>query len=97
MFKGKPVFYEEPRSSNSNGGGNVKPVPVLRNFDGSTVRIWMPNGAPPYTTQTEAADPQKYEDPGVMRQWLAFVQTGRFEGGVMPEVPPKREFCMWDF
>jgi nucleoporin NUP42 len=89
MFKGKPVAYEEPR----NGG---KPVPVVRNFDGTSVRIWMPNGAPPYTTQTEA-EPEKYQDPAVMQQWRAFVETGRFEGGVMPEVPPKREFCMWDF
>lgn len=89
MFKGKPVSYEEPR-----GGG--KPVPVLRNFDGTTVRIWMPNGAPAYTTQTEA-DPAAYEDPAVLQQWRAFVETGRFAGGLMPEVPPKREFCAWDF
>ena len=89
MFKGKPVSYEEPR-----GGG--KPVPVLRNFDGTAVRIWMPNGAPAYTTQTEA-DPARYEDPAVLQQWRPFVETGRFAGGVMPEVPPKREFCAWDF
>ncbi|KAH6616111.1 hypothetical protein B0J18DRAFT_296490 [Chaetomium sp. MPI-SDFR-AT-0129] len=89
MYKGKPVYYEEPK-----GGG--KPVPCLRNFDGSMVRIWMPNGAPVYTTQTEAP-PEKYQDPGVMQQWMAFVETGRFAGGVMPEVPPKREFCTWDF
>ncbi|KAL2193220.1 hypothetical protein P885DRAFT_45954 [Corynascus similis CBS 632.67] len=89
MFKGKPVSYEEPKPG-------LKPVPVVRNFDGTTVRIWMPNGAPPYTTQTEA-EPEKYQDPTVMQQWKAFVETGRFAGGVMPEVPPKREFCIWDF
>ncbi|KAH6845672.1 hypothetical protein B0I37DRAFT_380834 [Chaetomium sp. MPI-CAGE-AT-0009] len=89
MFKGKPVLYEELKPG-------AKPVPVLRNFDGSMVRIWMPNGAPAYTTQTEA-EPEKYQDPTVMQQWKAFVETGRFAGGVMPEVPPKREFCAWDF
>ncbi|KAL2166093.1 hypothetical protein VTG60DRAFT_3301 [Thermothelomyces hinnuleus] len=89
MFKGKPVTYEEPKPGS-------KPVPMVRNFDGTMVRIWMPNGAPPYTTQTEA-EPEKYQDPTVMQQWKAFVETGRFAGGVMPEVPPKREFCMWDF
>ncbi|KAL2150444.1 hypothetical protein VTH82DRAFT_7007 [Thermothelomyces myriococcoides] len=89
MFKGKPVTYEEPKPG-------AKPVPVVRNFDGSKIRIWMPNGAPPYTTQTEA-EPEKYQDPTVMQQWKTFVETGRFAGGVMPEVPPKREFCMWDF
>jgi nucleoporin NUP42 len=89
MFKGKPVVYVEPKDGH-------KPVPVVRNFDGSTVRIWNPNGAPPYTDQTEA-EPAKYEDPNVMQQWKAFVETGKFADGVMPEVPPKREFCMWDF
>ncbi|KAK3299509.1 uncharacterized protein B0H64DRAFT_388677 [Chaetomium fimeti] len=89
MFKGKPVLYETLKPG-------TRPVPVLRNFDGSMVRIWMPNGAPAYTTQTEA-EPEKYQDPTVMQQWKAFVETGRFAGGVMPEVPPKREFCAWDF
>ncbi|KAK4034260.1 hypothetical protein C8A01DRAFT_39268 [Parachaetomium inaequale] len=89
MFKGKPVVYEAPKA-----GG--KPVPMVRNFDGTMVKIWMPNGAPTYTTQTEA-EPDKYQDQTVMQQWRAFVETGRFAGGVMPEVPPKREFCTWDF
>ncbi|EAQ90405.1 hypothetical protein CHGG_02340 [Chaetomium globosum CBS 148.51] len=84
MFKGKPVLYEELKPG-------TRPVPVLRNFDGSMVRIWMPNGAPAYTTQTEA-EPEKYQDPTVMQQWKAFVDTGKFAGGIMPEVPPKREF-----
>ncbi|AEO68441.1 uncharacterized protein THITE_2117979 [Thermothielavioides terrestris NRRL 8126] len=88
-FKGRPVTYETPR----NGG---KPVPVLRNFDGSAVRIWMPNGPPPYTADSEA-EPAQYEDEAVKEQWRYFVETGRFKDGVMPEVPPKREFCLWDF
>jgi nucleoporin NUP42 len=90
MFKGKPVVYETPKS-----GG--RPVPVLRNFDGTAVRIWHPNGAPGYTAETEAGEAEKYEDAGVVRQWRLFVETGRFEGGVMPEVPPRREWCLWDF
>ncbi|KAL1837893.1 hypothetical protein VTJ49DRAFT_3279 [Mycothermus thermophilus] len=90
MFKGKPVQYQEPRD------GVGKPVPLVRNFDGTSQRIWMPNGPPAYTTQTEA-EPEKYQDPGVMEQWKAFVETGKFAGGIMPEVAPKREFCMWDF
>jgi nucleoporin NUP42 len=89
MFKGKPVTYETPK-------GAAKPVPFMRNFDGSLVKIWMPGGAPDYTTESEA-EPAKYEDPRVMQQWNAFVETGRFADGIMPEVPPKREFCTWDF
>ncbi|KAK4233630.1 hypothetical protein C8A03DRAFT_38652 [Achaetomium macrosporum] len=89
MFKGKPVTYQELKPG-------TNPVPVIRNFDGSVVRIWMPNGAPAYTAETEA-ERAKYEDPNVMQQWKAFVETGKFAGGVMPEVPPRREFCTWDF
>ncbi|GAB1318144.1 Nucleoporin AMO1 [Madurella fahalii] len=89
MFKGKPVTYETPK-------GATRPAPFIRNFDGSLVKIWMPDGAPKYTTETEA-EPAKYEDPHVLQQWKAFVETGRFAGGIMPEVPPKREFCAWDF
>ncbi|KAL2016407.1 hypothetical protein VTK56DRAFT_3792 [Thermocarpiscus australiensis] len=89
MFKGRPVSYETPK----DGG---KPVPVIRNFDGTLTKIWMPNGAPSYTSETEA-EPAKYEDPGVLQRWKAFMDSGRFADGIMPEVPPKREFCTWDF
>ncbi|KAK0666638.1 hypothetical protein QBC41DRAFT_325463 [Cercophora samala] len=90
MFKGKPVMYQVVKGQGEN------PIPVLRGFDGSIHKIWNPNGAPRYTTETEA-EPEKYNDPVVQRQWVHFVETGRFEGGIMPEVPPKREFCVWDF
>ncbi|KAK4187660.1 hypothetical protein QBC35DRAFT_229762 [Podospora australis] len=89
MFKGKQVSYEIPK-------GGEKPVPVVRNFDGSFAKIWMPAGPPNYTTETEA-EPEKYDDPAVQQQWMAFMQTGTFAGGIMPEVPPKREYCQWDF
>lgn len=89
MFKGKQVTYEMPK-------GATRPAPFIRNFDGSLVKIWMPDGAPKYTTETEA-EPEKYQDPNVLQQWKAFVEAGRFAGGMMPEVPPKREFCAWDF
>ncbi|KAK4226305.1 nucleoporin AMO1 [Podospora fimiseda] len=90
MFKGKAVIYETPK-------GSDKPLPFVRQFDGSMMRIWMPNGAPPYTKETEADDPSVYEDPAVQQQWAGFLQTGEFEDGMMPEVPPKREWCSWDF
>lgn len=90
MFKGKAVTYELPK----NGGD--KEVPVIRNFDGSSTRIWFPNGAPPYNQDTEGAAGGGYDEKTSAR-WNAFAQTGRFEDGVMPEVPPMREFCTWDF
>ncbi|KAK3997813.1 nucleoporin AMO1 [Cladorrhinum sp. PSN332] len=91
MFKGKPVTYETPK------GGADKPLPFIRQFDGSMVRIWMPNGAPAYTKETEADDLSVYDDPSVQQQWAGFLQSGEFADGLIPEVPPKREWCQWDF
>ncbi|KAK1760307.1 hypothetical protein QBC47DRAFT_366859 [Echria macrotheca] len=88
-FKGKPVSYQVL-------GKSDKEVPIIRSFDGTASRIWFPGGAPNYTTETEAA-PEAYADPKVQEQWGYFVSTGTFAGGLMPEVPPKREFCVWDF
>ncbi|KAK0744586.1 hypothetical protein B0T21DRAFT_358041 [Apiosordaria backusii] len=90
MFKGKPVIYDVVKSQGE------KPIPVIKNFDGTIQKIWNPNGAPNYTTETEA-EPERYNDSTVQSQWAKFVETGRFDGGIMPEVPPKREFCVWDF
>jgi nucleoporin NUP42 len=95
MFKGKVVSYEAPRGS-GDGVTTGPPVPVIRNFDGSVIRIWFPAGAPPYNKDTEAPDDKSYDEK-TLGQWNSFVQTGRFDGGVMPEIPPKREFCTWDF
>ena len=90
MFKGRPVTYQVLKRDD-------KEVPVIRNNDGSVTKIWFPDGAPIYTADTEASDPNAYNDPQVQQQWNSFMQTRTFAGGFMPEVPPKREFCAWDF
>ncbi|KAK3317522.1 hypothetical protein B0T19DRAFT_435134 [Cercophora scortea] len=95
IFKGKPVSYTVLKNSSDASGS--KEVPVVRGFDGTAAKIWFPDGAPNYTAETEAADPRVYEDPAVREQWRGFVETGAFVGGVMPEVPPLREFCAWNF
>lgn len=90
MWKGRQVRYLPEPSTN-------KEVPMVQGNDGNPVRIWFPDGPPAYTAETEPADPKVYDDPDVQRQWAGFVQSGRFEGGMMPVVPPKRELCTWDF
>ncbi|KAF6830328.1 Nucleoporin AMO1 [Colletotrichum plurivorum] len=80
-WKGKPVAYKDN-------------LPGIRAFNGSWARIWFPDGPPNYYKDTELPD-GAYND-AARGQWMAFVGTGRFEGGIMPEVPPKREFCLWD-
>jgi nucleoporin NUP42 len=91
MFKGKPVSYEVISKNDK------KEVPVIKSFGGAVTKIWFPDGAPNFTRETEAADPRVYDDVTVQQQWAAFLQTGTFAGGLMPEVPPKRDFCSWDF
>ncbi|KAJ6441007.1 LOW QUALITY PROTEIN: CCCH zinc finger domain-containingprotein [Purpureocillium lavendulum] len=81
-FKGKPVTYK---------GGH----PGLRAFDGTWTRIWFPNGPPGYYKDTEL--PAEAYDAKSRAQWQAFVSTGAFEGGIMPDLPPPRECTQWDF
>ena len=72
---------------------------MIRNFNGTFQRIWFPDGPPNYLAETEGL-PSDYEGPDGQRaleQWKFFMEKGTFEGGVMPEVAPKREFCAWDF
>jgi nucleoporin NUP42 len=82
MFKGKSVVYKDGK-------------PGIQEFDGTWRRIWFPDGPPGYSADTELP-PEKYDDKS-KAQWMAFAQTGNFEGGLMPELPPPRECTVWDF
>ncbi|KAF4345288.1 NUP42-nuclear pore [Fusarium beomiforme] len=82
IFKGKSVIYKDDK-------------PGIREFDGTWRRIWFPDGPPPYSADTELP-PEKYDDKS-KAQWMAFAQTGTFEDGLMPELPPPRECTLWDF
>ncbi|EFQ30341.1 uncharacterized protein GLRG_05485 [Colletotrichum graminicola M1.001] len=79
-WKGKPVTYQNN-------------LPGIRAFNGAWTRIWFPDGPPNYYKDTELPD-EAYDDKS-RQQWQAFMQTSKFEG-LMPELPPKREFCLWD-
>ncbi|KAK1993415.1 hypothetical protein LX36DRAFT_643156 [Colletotrichum falcatum] len=79
-WKGQPVTYQNN-------------LPGIRAFNGAWTRIWFPDGPPNYNKDTELPD-EAYDDKS-RQQWQAFAQTGKFEG-LMPELPPKREFCLWD-
>ncbi|KAM0281135.1 hypothetical protein ACHAQH_003714 [Verticillium albo-atrum] len=81
QWNGKAVTYQDGR-------------PGIRAFNGSWTRIWFPDGAPAYYKDTEL--PAEAYDEKTKTQWQAFEHTGRFEGGVMPELPPMREACLWN-
>lgn len=82
MFKGKQVMYKGAEAG-------------VRNRDGTWEKIWFPNGPPPFDRNTEFED-SSYDD-SVKSAYLHVRETGMFAGGVMPLVPPKREWCLWDF
>jgi len=86
-FKGKPVTYQPAKDGKP-------PFPALRNFDGSFARIWFPDGPPLHYKDTELEDGAY--DARTREAYEAFMKTGRFAGG-MPELPPRREWCMFDF
>ena len=87
MFKGKTVVQEV--------GKDGKPYPAVRNFDGTTLRIWFPDGPPMYYKDTELSDAAY--DAETKAAYESFVGTGVFAGGIMPLLPPKREWCLFDF
>lgn len=66
------------------------------------VRIWFPTG-PPETkdaSYAEAASPEVYEGQlgATLKSLYEFVATNKaFKDGIMPEIPPKREWITWDF
>ncbi|KAK6855931.1 CCCH zinc finger domain-containing protein [Apiospora arundinis] len=82
-FKGQPVMYKDATT------------PGLRNPDGTFRKIWFPNGPPAYYRGTEPDDPASYTD-DVKKAYADMHANGRFVG-MMPDVPPLREDCVWDF
>ncbi|KAH8706469.1 hypothetical protein BGZ61DRAFT_221384 [Ilyonectria robusta] len=81
MFKGKPVIYEDG-------------IPGIRELSGTWRRIWFPDGPPGFTQDTEL--PADQYDSKSKAQWMSFAQTGTFQDGLMPELPPPRECTVWD-
>ncbi|KAH9213002.1 hypothetical protein DL95DRAFT_447336 [Leptodontidium sp. 2 PMI_412] len=82
MFKGKRVVYK----------GNE---PGFTGPDGIWETIWFPDGPPTFNKDTQMDD--SMYDAKTEAAYLHAKQTGSFENGIMPLLPPKREWCHWDF
>ncbi|KAI1103678.1 hypothetical protein F4804DRAFT_217450 [Jackrogersella minutella] len=75
--------------------GQTSPlVAGVRNSDGSWRKIFFPNGPPGYNKDTEP-DPSMYTA-SIKAAYANMTAIGRFDGD-MPEVPPMREDCIWNF
>lgn len=82
MFKGMRVVYS---------GDEAR----VRGRDGTWQKIWFPHGAPAPYKDTEMED-SKYND-SIKASYTKLQQTRSFEGGIIPLIPPRREWCTFDF
>lgn len=81
-WKGKSVQYIENDA-------------CYRDTDGSWKKIWFPDGPPVFTKALELPDDAYDETTKENYQYMK--EHGTFKDGLMPELPPKREWCNWNF
>jgi nucleoporin NUP42 len=84
-LKGQRIFYQDSLAFYNNPQ------------TGKMERVWNPEGAPGPNPDVEAS-PETYEALGVaLQQVYDYVRAnGHFKDGIMPEVPPKREWVDWE-
>ena len=82
MFKGMRVAYKGDEAG-------------LNSRDGNWQKIWFPQGAPAPYKDTEMDDSEYNET--IKAAYTNLQQSRSFQGGTMPMIPPKREWCMFDF
>ncbi|KAL1303227.1 hypothetical protein AAFC00_006643 [Neodothiora populina] len=86
-WKNAPVQYM--------GDAGQPSAPYYRKADGSWERIWLPDGPPPPNPDLQDPRPEVYD--AILEAAYAFVrETGTFKDGVMPEIPPMREWIRYD-
>jgi len=80
-WKGKPVSY-------------IGDEPCFKS-NGDWQRIWFSHG-PPVFSKTPGLPEEVYTS-SLKNEYGFAEENGVFKNGIMPEVPPKREWCNWDF
>ena len=83
-WKGKPVIYE-------------KDEPHFKRGDGNLERIWFPDGPPPPAPTKNPEVPEDTYDEATKENYMYMEEHGVFKDGIIPELPPKREWVDWDF
>ena len=81
-WKGKPVQH-------------IDNEPCYRDTDGSWKRIWFPDGPPVFTKAVEL--PNDVYDEKTKENYRYLREHGTFKEGPLPELPPRREWCSWNF
>ncbi|KAH0542088.1 hypothetical protein FGG08_003468 [Glutinoglossum americanum] len=82
-WKTKPVIYVDNKPCFERG------------HDKKMERISYPDGPPPYNKDTEL--PESMYDEKTKEAYLFMRDKGYFKDDWMPNLPPRREWCKWDF
>ena len=69
--------------------------PCLRGKSGSWEKVWFPDGAPTYNKTPDVA--QDDYDEETKENYRHMMNHGEFKDGIMPLLPPRREWSNWDF
>ena len=83
-WKGKPVIHEKDEQ-------------YVKRSDGALERIWFPEGPPPPAPTKNPEVPDEAYDEVTKENYIYMNEHGKFKDGIMPELPPKREWVNWDF
>lgn len=79
-------------------GGPVTYVdnePCTKGEDGAWGKICFPDGSPTLTKAEELAEVAY--DESTKENYMSMRMHGVFKDGMMPSLPPRREWCNWDF
>jgi nucleoporin NUP42 len=102
VTQGSSVPVEAKRDSQGKLiAWNGKPVQLMDNEycykgnDGSWIKIWFPDGPPIFTKAMEL--PDEVYDEKTRESYRYLREHGTFKDGLMPELPPRREWCNWNF
>ena len=80
---------------------NNKPVtyideePCFKSPEGYWTKIWFPDGPPVFKKSEEL--PEEVYDEGAKENYRHLKEHGVFLGGLIPELPPRREWVGWNF
>ncbi|KAL9613077.1 MAG: hypothetical protein Q9167_002376 [Letrouitia subvulpina] len=69
--------------------------PYVAASDGGRARIFFPDGPPVFNKTPEL--PDEMYSAATKEAYQYVMQHGTFKDGVIPELPPKRAWCTWDF
>ena len=99
LWHGQPVTYVTPPIKPDDPKFVPVSYPCYKRPDGSLEKIHFPDGrklpATGDNTGVQGRDEEYTEE--VREAYENMNMEGKFRDGIMPEVPPKKEWVNWDF